>query len=99
MTGNHSSDDNGSRRRLSSANRRLLARIIGGDSDANIRFSDLRRLLLRLGFGERISGSHHIFTIKGIQGTINLQPARGLVKAYQVRQVRRFIEEYRIGEE
>jgi hypothetical protein len=40
----------------------VLLRVLRGSSDANIRFSDLRALLLRLGFQERIKGSHHIFT-------------------------------------
>ena len=37
----------------------LLARILRGTSDANIAFNDLRQLLRRLGFEERIRGSHH----------------------------------------
>jgi hypothetical protein len=42
--------------------RKTLDKILRGDSDANIRFSDLRTLLVSLGFEERIKGSHHIFT-------------------------------------
>ena len=33
--------------------RKLLQRLLGGRSDANIRFKDLRNLLLSLGFKER----------------------------------------------
>ncbi|MGH8490037.1 MAG: type II toxin-antitoxin system HicA family toxin, partial [Gammaproteobacteria bacterium] len=40
---------------------KLLRRILEGRSDANIDFSDLRALLLHLGFEERTRGSHHIF--------------------------------------
>jgi hypothetical protein len=40
----------------------VLLRVLEGTSDANIRFSELRDLLSRLGFAERIRGSHHIFT-------------------------------------
>jgi hypothetical protein len=41
--------------------------------DANIRFSELRALLSRLGFAERIKGSHHIFTRDGVAEILNLQ--------------------------
>ena len=79
---------------------RLLRRILGGSSDANIRFSfsELRRLLPRLGFEERISGSHHIFSSPDIRDEINVQPLRGQVKAYQVRQIKRIFEKYGIEE-
>ena len=79
-------------------NDRLLRRILGGASDANIRFSELRRLLNRLGFQEKISGSHHIFGRPDIREEINVQPQRGQVKSYQVRQVRRIFEKYDIEE-
>ena len=35
-------------------NDELMRRILSGRSDANVRFDDLRRLLSRLGFIERI---------------------------------------------
>jgi predicted RNase H-like HicB family nuclease len=38
----------------------LLTRILRGTSDASIPFTELRNLLHRLGFAERIRGSHHI---------------------------------------
>ncbi len=37
--------------------RLLLERILRGDSDASIPFDDLRNLLRRLGFGERLGGT------------------------------------------
>ena len=40
----------------------LLLRILRGTSDANIPFDGLCQMLQRLGFTERIRGSHHIFT-------------------------------------
>jgi HicA toxin of bacterial toxin-antitoxin, len=52
----------------------ILSRVLRGSSDANIRFNDLRALLLRLGFEERIKGSHHIFTREGVHEILNLQP-------------------------
>jgi hypothetical protein len=51
---------------------RLLLQILRGTSDANISFDDLRRLLRRLGFEERIRGSHHIFRKPGIEEKLNL---------------------------
>ncbi len=35
---------------------KVLQQILGGSSDANIRFADLRSLLLRLAFEERVRG-------------------------------------------
>lgn len=73
---------------------RLLQTILLGRSDAGIRFAELRRLLLRLGFDERVRGSHHIFTRDGVEEQINLQEKHGAAKVYQVRQVRRMIRKY-----
>lgn len=68
---------------------KILTAILSGRSDQNLRFNDLRRLLLAIGFQERIRGDHHIFTREGIIEIINLQPLPGgSAKAYQVKQVR-----------
>lgn len=77
-----------------SRHERLLQTILLGRSDANIRFAELRSLLLRLGFDERVRGSHHIFTRDDIEEQINLQEKGGAAKVYQVRQVRRIIRKY-----
>ncbi|GBC84041.1 hypothetical protein HRbin11_00462 [bacterium HR11] len=80
--------------------RRTLERVLSGRSDKNIRFADLRRLLLSLGFQERIRGDHYIFTRDGIPEIINLQPLEGgKAKAYQVKQVRTIILRYGLHEE
>jgi hypothetical protein len=76
---------------------RLLLQILRGTSDANINFEGLRRLLRRLGFDERIRGSHHIFTRDGVEEIINLQAKGKHAKPYQVKQVRRIILKYRLG--
>ena len=70
---------------------RLLHTILSGRSDANIRFDDLRNLLLRFGFIERIRGSHHIFRKSDVLERVNLQRDGSHAKPYQVRQVRRVI--------
>ena len=77
---------------------RLLRRIIAGEANANIRFDDLRNLLLRLGFDERVRGSHHIFSRDDLGEILNLQRSGSQAKPYQVRQVRRIILEYQLEE-
>lgn len=52
---------------------KLLLQILQGQSDANISFDDLRRLLLHLGFEERIRSSHYMFRKSGVEEKINLQ--------------------------
>lgn len=76
---------------------KLLARILRGTADANIPFEALCRLLRSLGFAERVSGSHHIFTQEGVEEILNLQPKEGKGKPYQVKQVRMVIVKYRLG--
>jgi hypothetical protein len=61
----------------------LLSRVLRGASDANIPFNQLRNLLRRLGFEERILGDHHIFTKNGVEEIINLQPKGNKAKPYQ----------------
>ena len=78
---------------------KILNRVLRGTSDANIRFDDLRRVLKRLGFEERIRGDHHIFTRDEVEEILNLQPRGSLAKAYQVKQVRNVIVQYRLAEE
>ncbi|MCL0067127.1 hypothetical protein M1N69_02530, partial [Thermodesulfovibrionales bacterium] len=57
---------------------------------------DLRKLILRLGFDERIKGDHHIFTKDGIAEIMNIQPLKdGKAKAYQVKQIRSIILKYK----
>ena len=76
---------------------RLLLRILRGTSDANIPFEGLCQLLRRLGFDERIRGSHHIFTKEGVEEILNLQPKGRQAKPYQVKQVRAVLLRYRLG--
>jgi hypothetical protein len=73
---------------------KTLDRVVRGNADANIRFSDLRALLTWLGFAERIRGGHYIFSKDGIAEILNLQPRGGKAKAYQVKQVRGIITAY-----
>ncbi|HKI03963.1 MAG TPA: type II toxin-antitoxin system HicA family toxin [Thermoanaerobaculia bacterium] len=77
----------------------IIARILGGRSDANISFDELCSLLRHLGFDERQKGSHHVFRRSGIEERINLQRDGRHAKVYQVRQVRAVILRYRLGGE
>jgi len=77
---------------------KLKQKILVGGSDTNVEFAGLRKLLLRLGFDERIRGSHHIFTRGDVQEILNLQPKDAKAKPYQVRQVRAILVKYRLGE-
>jgi hypothetical protein len=78
--------------------KKVLEQVLRGTSDANIAFRDLRQLLLTLGFVERTSGGHHIFRRPGVRELVNIQRERNKAKAYQVRQVRKVILEYRLTE-
>jgi predicted RNA binding protein YcfA (HicA-like mRNA interferase family) len=70
---------------------KLLIKILRGTSDANVEFDEMRSLLSRLGFEERIRGSHHIFTRDGIEEILNIQARGSKAKPYQVKQVRNVI--------
>jgi predicted RNA binding protein YcfA (HicA-like mRNA interferase family) len=65
-------------------------------SDSNVPFDDLCSLLERLGFERRMRGDHHIFTMEGVEEIINLQPQKGMGKAYQVKQVRDLLLKYEL---
>jgi len=76
---------------------RLLETILRGGSDANIAFDDLCHLLRRLGFEERVRGSHRLFRKAGVEEKINLQRDGNKAKPYQVKQVRQVIVKYRLA--
>ena len=78
---------------------RLLDQILRGNADANIPFSGMVQLLKRLGFQERIKGSHHIFSRDGVAEILNLQAHSGKCRPYQVKQVRNVIINYRLAGE
>ena len=79
---------------------KIIEKILSGISDKNIRFSELRNIIVKLGFDERLKGSHHIFTKTGVEEIINLQPLRdGKAKPYQVKQVRNIILKYKMHKE
>jgi hypothetical protein len=76
---------------------KLLFQILRGTADANISFDDLRVLLRKIGFEERIRSSHHIFRKEGVLEKINLQREGNKAKIYQVRQVRAMLLKNKLG--
>lgn len=75
---------------------KLYQQILSGKSDTNIRFDDLRGLLISLGFEESVRGSHHIFHKAGIREQPNLQRDGSKAKSYQVRQIRKILIKYNL---
>jgi len=81
-----------------SKHQKVLDQVLSGRSDANVRFDDLRQLLISCGFVERIRGSHHVFARSGIEEQLNLQRDGANAKPYQVKQVRAVILRYNLQE-
>lgn len=77
---------------------KLYHQVLSGTADRNIKFDNLRWLLKRFGFDERIRGSHHIFTKEEMEEIINIQPKGNQAKPYQVKQVRNLMIKYRLGD-
>lgn len=73
----------------------VFERLMGGQADNAIRFDELCNLLGRLGFAERVSGSHHVFKKPNVPAIV-LQADAAHAKGYQVRQVRRIFRQYNI---
>jgi len=77
--------------------KKIIGKILSGTSDANIKFSDLRKLVLSLGFNERVKGDHFIYSKQGVTEIINIQPKQdSKSKPYQVKQVRNIILKYKL---
>ena len=75
---------------------KLMQKLLSGFSDRNMDFDELKSILSKLGFEERVKGSHHIYFKEGIDEIINLQPSNGKAKPYQVKQVRELIIKYKL---
>jgi hypothetical protein len=73
-----------------SRHRKILSRLLAGESSQTIRFDELCALPRWLGFVDRRrGGSHRIFFRAGVPEILNLQTRNdGTCKPYQVRQVR-----------
>jgi predicted RNA binding protein YcfA (HicA-like mRNA interferase family) len=75
-------------------NRKLIITILSAQNDSNIKFNDLRKLLIQMGFIERIKGDHFIYKVADIPERINIQPNGNKAKSYQIRQIREIIIKY-----
>lgn len=73
--------------------KKIQADILQGHKDSNIRFSDLQKLLAAIGGKERVKGDHFIYSFAEIEAIINIQPDGKMAKAYQIKQIRKFILE------
>ena len=73
---------------------KIYAAILAGETK-NISFEELVTLLLKLGFQERVKGSHHIFYNKDIDEIINIQERESKAKPYQIKQIRIIIIKYK----
>lgn len=73
-------------------NQKTYNDVISGKADNNIRFSDLSKLIIDLGFefkGQK--GSHKSYYHNGINERMTIQSANSKAKGYQVRQLRHII--------
>ncbi len=73
--------------------KKTLRSIEAGSLD--VRFADLCSLATAFGFRlARVSGSHHVFTRRGVPELLNLQDVGGRAKPYQVRQFMSLVARY-----
>ena len=56
---------------------KLMQKLLSSFSDRNMDFDELTSILSKLGFEERVKGSHHIYFKEGVEEIINLQPQTG----------------------
>jgi predicted RNA binding protein YcfA (HicA-like mRNA interferase family) len=77
---------------------KLLSKILKGTTDANLDFSQVCQLLIKMGFSQRVKGDHFIFSKDGIEEIINIQPLNSKAKAYQIKQIRNLIIKYKLGD-
>jgi predicted RNA binding protein YcfA (HicA-like mRNA interferase family) len=76
--------------------KKLLAKFT--NSQTNIRFGDLVRVVEALGFErDRVAGSHHLYIHREHrEAQLNLQPSGSQAKPYQVKQLLKLVEEYHL---
>lgn len=78
------------------SNEKIFQEVMCGLKDANIRFSELQKLLDVLGFQCRIKGDHFIYYKNGIDEIINIQMNGNKAKPYQVKQIRSIVLKYKL---
>lgn len=64
---------------------------------ASLKFSEACTLVEGVGFRlDRVRGSHHIFVHDSHKALLNFQKVKGEAKAYQVKQLLKYIEEFEL---
>lgn len=80
---------------------KLYQTVMDSAQEKNIKFQDLVKLLLYLGFCQKVNnGDHFLFNYPGIKELINIQPDKrdsSKAKSYQVRQIRNFLKLHNIS--
>ena len=84
---------------MNSKSKKILAKILSGKADYNIRFQDFYNIILNLGFEfDGQDGTSHIqFYHPKYDVYMNVQKDDGTAKPYQVRQLRKLIQKYKMG--
>lgn len=77
---------------------KLMSKILSGKSDTNINFRELCSFLESIGFEIRTKGSHFIFRKIGIPMMITLQNDGTEAKPYQIKQIRKLLINYNLGD-
>lgn len=75
-------------------NKKVYDKIMSGNSDNNIRFTDLRNVIISMDFVERIKVDHFVYKHDDIPEGIVIQPLGSKAKAYQVKQIRNLFNKY-----
>lgn len=76
---------------------KLMFKLLSGQSDHTLAFTDLIKVLQSFGFEMRIKGSYHILYKAGVTEILNLQPKGSFAKPYPVQQVRQLIVKYHLA--
>ena len=63
----------------------------------SVSFNDLQFFVEKLGFTGRCEGDHFIYHLDGVNEIINIQPDGKDAKKYQVKQVKKVVEKYKLG--
>ena len=70
------------------------------NNPVGIHFRELCSLAERFGFVKRdAKGSHVAYEREGVEEILTFQNAKGMAKAYQVKQFLSVVEKYRLGDE
>ena len=78
-------------------NQKVYNSVISGKSDSNIKYIDLKNLIIDLGFQfQRQKGSHTMYYHQVINEFMNIQKDGSKAKGYQVRQLRTIILKYNL---